>query len=67
MLGRVVRSAEDVGHNYIIDPQFWFHYSKGIGNEPLSNFIPEYIKSSIKINRKSTNGANQSSLLRQNA
>jgi len=62
MLGRVVRSAQDVGHNYIIDPQFWFHYSKGIGNEPLENFIPEYIKSSIRVNRNRTNGAKQSQL-----
>jgi len=67
MLGRVVRSAEDTGHNYIIDPQFWFHYSKGIGNEPLQNYIPEYIKSSIRVNRNRSNGAKQSSLLGQNA
>tara|TARA_B100002019_G_scaffold35851_4_gene30024 strand:- start:371 stop:2584 length:2214 start_codon:yes stop_codon:yes gene_type:complete len=52
MLGRVVRSPTDVGHNYIIDPQFWFHYEKGIGNEPLRNFLPKYLVESIAVNRK---------------
>lgn len=53
MLGRVVRSPRDVGHNYIIDPQFGFHYDKGIDGKPLRDYVPAYLQESIAVNRKS--------------
>lgn len=62
MLGRVVRSKTDVGHYYIIDPAFWFHYNKGMDNTPLKKFMPEYLNKSINIYRSSTNGVKQSKI-----
>ena len=53
MLGRVVRSATDTGHNYIIDPQFAFHYAKGIDGRPLRDYIPPYLQESIAANQRS--------------
>jgi len=52
MLGRVVRSPEDIGHNYIIDPQFGFHYDKGFEGSPLRDYVPQYLRESITVNRK---------------
>ena len=60
MLGRVVRSNTDVGHYYIIDPSFWFHYTKGMDNTPLRKFMPPYVNKSIEVYRKTCNGAKQS-------
>jgi len=53
MLGRVVRSPTDTGHNYIIDPQFAFHYAKGIDGRPLRDYIPPYLQESIAANQQS--------------
>tara|TARA_R110002110_G_scaffold143888_3_gene332809 strand:+ start:8772 stop:10652 length:1881 start_codon:yes stop_codon:yes gene_type:complete len=51
MCGRIVRSKENVGHTYIIDPSFNFHYAKGINNQPLNTEIPIYVVESIENNR----------------
>lgn len=47
MCGRVVRSVEDTGITYIVDPTFDFHYNKGINGQPLRKFIPSYINEAI--------------------
>jgi len=51
MCGRIVRSIDDVGHTYIIDPSFNFHYNKGIANKPLMTEMPKYVCESIENNR----------------
>ncbi len=47
MCGRVVRSVDDTGITYIVDPSFDFHYNKGINNQPLKNYMPSYIDEAI--------------------
>ena len=47
MCGRVVRSADDTGITYIIDPTFDFHYRKGFNNQPLQNYVPTYFNEAI--------------------
>jgi Rad3-related DNA helicase len=47
MCGRVVRSVEDTGITYIVDPTFDFHYNKGINNQPLKKYMPSYIDEAI--------------------
>jgi Rad3-related DNA helicase len=51
MCGRIVRSKENVGHTYIIDPSFSFHYQKGVGQNSLKTEMPKYICESIEVNR----------------
>ena len=51
MCGRVVRSKEDVGHTYIIDPSFNYHFNQGINNQSLKAEMPIYVVESIKNNR----------------
>ncbi len=48
MCGRVVRSQDDVGHTYIIDPSFTYHFEKGVGNIPLKTEMPKYVVESIE-------------------
>lgn len=50
MCGRCVRSADDVGHTYIIDPSFWFHFERGF-NYPLAKLLPSYLATTILRNR----------------
>jgi Rad3-related DNA helicase len=50
MCGRCVRSDSDVGHTYIIDPSFWFHFERGI-KYPLAKLLPTYLSKSILQNR----------------
>ena len=38
MLGRVVRSPRDIGHNYIIDPQFGFTMIRELMADPQVMF-----------------------------
>ena len=47
MCGRVVRSSDDTGITYIVDPTFEFHYNKGFENQPLKNFFPPYINEAV--------------------
>lgn len=47
MCGRIVRSKENIGHTYIIDPSFSFHYNKGVRNNGLKTEIPKYLCESI--------------------
>ena len=47
MCGRVVRSVDDTGITYIVDPSFDFHYNKGINNQPLKKYMPSYIDEAI--------------------
>ena len=51
MAGRCVRSDKDVGHTYIIDPSFMFHFERGMKNNPLARVLPPYIATSIIKNR----------------
>jgi Rad3-related DNA helicase len=51
MAGRCVRSDKDVGHTYIIDPSFMFHFERGMSNNPLARVLPPYIATSIIKNR----------------
>ena len=51
MAGRCVRSDTDVGHTYIIDPSFMFHFERGMSNNPLARVLPPYIATSIIKNR----------------
>mgnify|MGYP003146541050 CR=1 FL=1 len=51
MCGRVVRGKENIGHTYIIDPSFTFHYQKGFGNGSLKTEMPKYVCESIESNR----------------
>jgi Rad3-related DNA helicase len=51
MAGRCVRSESDVGHTYIIDPSFMFHFERGMNNNPLARILPAYISESIIHNR----------------
>jgi ATP-dependent DNA helicase DinG len=50
MCGRCVRSDTDVGHTYIIDPSFWFHFERGF-NYPLAKLLPAYLATTILRNR----------------
>jgi ATP-dependent DNA helicase DinG len=50
MCGRCVRSDTDVGHTYIIDPSFWFHFERGF-NYPLAKLLPAYLAKAILKNR----------------
>ena len=47
MCGRVVRSKDDSGITYIVDPTFDFHYNKGFENQPLKNYFPSYINEAV--------------------
>ena len=51
MAGRCVRSEKDIGHTYIIDPSFMFHFERGMKNNPLARVLPPYIATSIIKNR----------------
>jgi len=51
MVGRCVRSSTDVGHTYIIDPSFMFHFERGMKNNPLARVLPPYISTAIIKNR----------------
>jgi Rad3-related DNA helicase len=51
MAGRCVRSNDDEGHTYIIDPSFMFHFERGMKNNPLARVLPTYIATSIINNR----------------
>ena len=51
MAGRCVRSDSDVGHTYIIDPSFMFHFERGMKNNPLARILPPYVAESIIHNR----------------
>jgi Rad3-related DNA helicase len=51
MCGRVVRSKDDVGHTYIIDPSFDYHFDRGVANRPLKTEMPKYVCESIHYNR----------------
>lgn len=50
MCGRCVRSENDKGDVYIIDPSFWFHFERGF-KYPLAKLIPAYVTLSILHNR----------------
>ena len=52
MCGRNVRSATDVGHTYIIDPSFMFHFERGMKNNPMAKVLPTYLAKTIIRNRK---------------
>ena len=39
MCGRCVRNEKDIGHTYIIDPSFWFHFERGF-NYPFVKLLP---------------------------
>ena len=52
MCGRNVRSEQDVGHTYIIDPSFMFHFERGMSNNPMARVLPTYLAESIIRNRK---------------
>ena len=51
MAGRCVRSNDDIGHTYIIDPSFMFHFERGMQNNPLARILPPYVAESIIHNR----------------
>ena len=51
MTGRCVRSDTDIGHTYIIDPSFMFHFERGMKNNPLARVLPPYIATTIIKNR----------------
>jgi Rad3-related DNA helicase len=51
MAGRCVRSDKDVGHTYIIDPSFMFHFERGMKNNPLARILPPYVATAIINNR----------------
>jgi len=51
MCGRNVRSATDVGHTYIIDPSFMFHFERGMSNNPMARVLPTYLARTIINNR----------------
>ncbi|MBP98484.1 hypothetical protein CMK18_21245 [Candidatus Poribacteria bacterium] len=51
MAGRCVRSDKDVGHTYIIDPSFMFHFERGMSNNPLARILPPYVAKAIINNR----------------
>lgn len=48
MCGRAVRSQIDKANTYIIDPSFWFQYSKGIDNRRLKDYLPAHLCESIE-------------------
>jgi ATP-dependent DNA helicase DinG len=48
MCGRAVRSRTDKANTYIIDPSFWFQYSKGVAGRPLKDFLPAHLCESIE-------------------
>ena len=52
MCGRNVRSATDVGHTYIIDPSFAFHFERGMNNNPMARLLPTYLSKTIINNKK---------------
>ena len=51
MMGRCVRSENDKGDVYIIDPSFMFHFERGMSNNPLARILPPYVATSIIKNR----------------
>ena len=62
MCGRAVRSRTDSANTYIIDPSFWFQYSKGMVS-PLKDFLPAHLCESIEHNEGRTALGIQQSLL----
>jgi Rad3-related DNA helicase len=48
MCGRVVRSKEDVGDTYIIDPQFLSFFDNQRGGTSLATEMPKYVVESIE-------------------
>ena len=48
MCGRVVRSKEDVGDTYIIDPQFLSFFDNKRGGTSLATEMPKYVVESIE-------------------
>jgi len=50
MCGRCVRNEKDIGHTYIIDPSFWFHFERGF-NYPFVKLLPAYLSTSVLNNR----------------
>ncbi len=63
MCGRAVRSRTDAANTYIIDPSFWFQYSKGIGDRPLKNYLPTHVCESIEAYEGLTANGIQQSLI----
>ena len=51
MCGRCVRANDDIGHTYIIDPSFMYHFERGMKNNPLARILPPYVATSIINNR----------------
>ena len=52
MAGSCVRSDKDVGHTYIIDPSFMFHFERGMSNNESATIsiaiqLPPYVAESI--------------------
>ena len=62
MCGRAVRSRTDSANTYIIDPSFWFQYSKGMVS-PLKDFLPAHLCNSIEHHEGQTALGLQQSLL----
>jgi len=62
MCGRAVRSRTDSANTYIIDPSFWFQYSKGMVS-PLKDFLPAHLCESIEHNEGRTALGLQQTLL----
>ena len=61
MLGRIVRSPQDSGKVYILDPTLDFHLNHGFeGSTPLNNFIPPYMTEAME--SKTAAGARQMKL-----
>ena len=52
MCGRNVRSSTNIGHTYIIDPSFMFHFEKGMKNNPMARLLPTYLSKTIIRNKK---------------
>lgn len=52
MCGRNVRSETDVGHTYIIDPSFAFHFERGMSNNPMARLLPTYLAKTIINNKR---------------
>tara|TARA_B100000614_G_scaffold259935_1_gene285636 strand:- start:1056 stop:3296 length:2241 start_codon:yes stop_codon:yes gene_type:complete len=63
MCGRAVRSRTDKANTYIIDPTFWFQYSKGIDGRALKNFLPTHLCEAIESNEGLTANGIQQSLI----
>lgn len=63
MCGRIVRGKTDIGHTYIIDPTFEFHYKKGLGGVPLKDFMPSHLNESIEVHKGTSVVTTQTALL----